>query len=317
MTFSFSFFLLPLVLILSPSSTPGSPWNCPSECICRQDGQVNCSGRELHSVPRTLDPSVQVLLLDHNRMDFLPPGAFTFLPRLLSLELQDNGLQRIHVHAFWGLGVLKSLDLSANALQALEPGTFQPLQALHTLSLAGNRLMRLEPTWLGPLPLLQNLNLQDNLLSSMGSGVLDRLPALHGLNLHGNPWVCDCTISSLWLWLRSHKHLVPGAEALLCVSPDRLTLRPMAAITEASFNYCTHPLTTWDLVVITMLGSLSFLASLAGCFIFGSLVTAFQARRKNRSVCYHQVKRSIPQTLGLDDPSKNTTTNFPTLSCSL
>ncbi|XP_036604349.1 leucine-rich repeat-containing protein 26 [Trichosurus vulpecula] len=314
---TFSFFLLPLVLILSAPSTPGSPWSCPSECVCRQDGQVNCSGRELHSVPRILDPGAQVLLLGHNHMDFLPPGAFILLPGLLSLDLQCNGLQRIHVHAFWGLGVLKSLDLSANALQALEPGTFWPLRALHTLSLAGNRLMCLEPAWLGPLLLLQNLSLQDNLLSSMGSGVLDRLPSLRVLNLHGNPWVCDCSISSLCRWLRSHKHQVPGAESLLCVSPDRLTLRPMAAITEASFHYCTQPLTPWDMVVITMLGPLSFLASLAGCFIFGSLVTAFQAQRKNRSVHCHRVKRPIPQTLGLADASENSTTNFPTPSCSL
>ncbi|XP_027705216.1 leucine-rich repeat-containing protein 26 [Vombatus ursinus] len=307
-------FLLPLVLmILSPPSAPGSTWSCLSECVCGQDGQVNCSGRELHSVPMILDPSVQVLLLDHNHMDFLPPGAFALLPRLLSLELQDNGLQRIHVHAFWGLEVLKSLDLSSNALQALEPGTFRPLRALHTLSLAGNRLMRLEPTWLGPLPLLQNLNLQNNLLSSMGSRVLERLPALRILNLHGNPWVCDCTISSLCRWLQSHAHQVPGAESLLCVSPDRLTLRPMAAITEASFNYCTHLLTPWDLVVIIMIGPFSFLASLVCCFIFGSVVTAFQARRKNRSVRCYPVKRPIPQTLGLGDSSKNPTTNFPTL----
>ncbi|XP_068928831.1 leucine-rich repeat-containing protein 26 isoform X2 [Petaurus breviceps papuanus] len=301
MTFFFSFFLLPLMLILCPPSTPGSAWSCPSECVCRQDGQVNCSGRALHSVPRILDPSIQVLLLDHNHMDFLPPGAFTLLSRLLSLELQANGLQRIHVHAFWGLRVLKSLDLSANTLQALEPGTFQPLQALHTLSLAGNRLMRLEPTWLGPLPLLQSLNLQDNLLSSMGSGVLDRLPALLVLNLHGNPWVCDCTISSLCRWLHRHTHLVPGAESLLCVSPDRLTLRPMAAITEASFNYCAQPLTPWDLVVITMLGPVSFLASLAGCFIFGSLITTFQARRKNRSVWCHQGLEAHPSSAVLEE----------------
>ncbi|XP_074066671.1 leucine-rich repeat-containing protein 26 [Macrotis lagotis] len=322
MIFPFSF-LLPLVLILSPLSTPGSGWSCLSGCVCEKRGEVNCSGRELHAVPkildaRILDPTVQVLLLGHNRMAFLPPGAFTFLPRLISLELQGNGLQRIHVQAFWRLGLLQTLDLSVNALQTLEPGTFQPLRALQILSLAGNRLIRLEPMWLGPLPLLQNLSLQDNLLSSMGSGVLDRLPALRILNLHGNPWVCDCTILFLCRWLRSQTHQVPGTESLLCVSPDRLTLRPVAALTEASFKYCAHPLTPWDLAVISVLGPFSFLVSLAGCFIVGSLLTAFRARRKkNRRIPRRPVKRPIPQTLDQDDPSKNPTTHFPTPSCSL
>ncbi|XP_051832837.1 leucine-rich repeat-containing protein 26-like isoform X1 [Antechinus flavipes] len=315
MTFSFSFFLLTLaLLILSPPSTPSPGWSCLSECVCGQGGQVNCSGGELHFVPRILDPRVQVLLLGHNHIDFLSPGAFALLPRLLSLELQSNGLQRVHVQAFWGLRVLQSLDLSANALQALEPGTFRPLRALHTLSLAGNRLMRLEPMWLGPLPLLQNLNLQDNLLSSMGSGVLDRLPALHELNLHGNPWICDCTILSLCRWLRSHAHQILGAESLMCVSPDQQILKPLAALTEASFNYCTLPLTPWDLGIITMLGPLSFLASLAACFIFGSLLTAFRVRRKNR---HYPVKRPIPQTVALGDPPENPTTNFPAPACFL
>ncbi|XP_043840811.1 leucine-rich repeat-containing protein 26 [Dromiciops gliroides] len=317
MAFSFSFFLLPLGLILSLPPTLGSGWSCPSQCVCGQDRLVNCSRRELHFVPRLLNPDMQVLLLGHNHLDFLPPGAFVLLPGLLSLEFQSNGLQTIHVQAFWGLGALQSLDLSANALQTLDPGTFRPLRALHSLSLAGNRLMRLEPMWLSPLLQLQNLSLQNNLLSSMDSGVLDRLPALRVLNLHGNPWVCDCTISSLCRWLRSHTHKVPGAESLMCVSSDRLTLRPMAALTEGSFNHCAHPLTPRELVVITVLGPLSFLASLAGCLIFGSLLTAFRARRQNCCVPCRRVKRPIPKTLGLDDPSKNSTTNFPTPSCPL
>ncbi|XP_044517139.1 leucine-rich repeat-containing protein 26 [Gracilinanus agilis] len=317
MTFSF---LLPVVLSLSLASIPG--WSCPPKCVCGRDRQVNCSRRELHSVPRILGLRVQVLLLGHNHIGSLPPGAFTLIPWLFSLELQDNGLQTVHVQAFWGLRDLRILDLSANALRVLEPGTFQPLRALNILSLAGNQLMKLEPMWLGSLPLLQNLSLQDNLLPNVGSGVLDGLPSLRELNLHGNPWVCDCSIHSLCRWLRSHTHQAPGTESLLCVTPDRLTLRPMAALTDASFNYCAHSMTPQDLVVISVLGPFSFLASLVGCLILGSLLTVFRARRRNCRNCCDcvarcRVKRPIPQALDLYDPSENPTTNLPAPSCSL
>lgn len=305
-----------LLLLLSPwpvwaqpstaaatSGTPGTP-DCPEACACAPGGLVNCSGRALPAVPEGLSRCVRALLLDHNRLRALPPGAFVGAGTLLRLDLRENGLRWVHARAFWSLGSLQQLDLSDNQLEALAPGTFSPLRALRSLSLAGNRLARLEPAALGALPLLHALSLQDNELSALAPGLLAGLPSLHALHLRGNPWTCGCALRPLCSWLRRHPRPAPGepsgrgwagrdprpqppdsapcpaeAETLLCVLPGRQTLSPLTAFPDAAFSHCSQPLAPRDLAVVCVLGPVSFLASLAACLALGSLLTACRARR--------------------------------------
>ncbi|XP_058380564.1 leucine-rich repeat-containing protein 26 [Diceros bicornis minor] len=262
----------------APSGTPGAP-DCPEACACASGGQANCSGRELPAVPAGLSRSVRALLLDHNRVRALPPGAFVGAGALQHLDLRGNGLHWVHPRAFWGLGALEQLDLSANQLEALAPGTFAPLRALRNLSLAGNRLERLEPAALGALPLLHELSLQDNELSALAPGILAGLPALNALRLRGNPWACSCALRPLCMWLRRHPRPAPETETLLCVSPVSLTLRPLTAFPDAAFRHCAQSLAPRDLAVVYALGPLSFLASLAACLALGSVLTACRRRR--------------------------------------
>ncbi|XP_032334885.1 leucine-rich repeat-containing protein 26 [Camelus ferus] len=283
-----------LLLLLSPwpvwTQTPAaaSRWgtqgapHCPEACACAPGGQANCSGRALLAVPAGLSRPVRALLLDHNRVRALPPGAFVGAGALLRLDLRENGLRWVHARAFWGLGALQELDLGANQLEALVPGTFAPLRALRVLSLADNQLARLEPAALGALPLLGALSLQDNDLSALAPGLLAGLPALNTLGLRGNPWACGCALRPLCAWLRRHPRPAPEAETLLCVSPGRLTLSPLTAFSEAAFSHCGQPLAPRDLAVVYALGPLSFLASLAACMALGSVFTACRARRRRR-----------------------------------
>lgn len=279
--------LLPLLLspwpvwapTAAPTATPG-PAGCPETCACAPGGRANCSGRALPAVPADLGPGVRALLLDHNRVRALPPGAFAGARALLRLDLSANGLRWVHARAFCGLGALRELDLGANRLEALAPGTFAPLRALRALSLAGNRLARLEPAALGALPLLRALSLRDNELSALAPGLLAGLPALRALRLRGNPWACGCALRPLRAWLRGHPPPEPEAEPLLCVSPGRPTPSPWTAFPDAAFRRCAQPLSPRDLVVIYALGPLSFLASLAACLTLGSAVTACRARRQ-------------------------------------
>ncbi|XP_066111747.1 leucine-rich repeat-containing protein 26 [Saccopteryx bilineata] len=257
----------------------GRTLNCPEACACAPGGQANCSGRALHAVPAGLSPGVRALLLAHNRVHALPPGAFVGAYALLRLDLSENGLRWVHARAFWGLDALQRLDLSANQLEALAPGTFASLRALSDLSLADNRLVRLEPTALGALPLLRALSLQDNELPALAPGLLSGLPALNSLGLRGNPWVCGCALRPLCAWLRRHPRPAPEAETLLCVSPGRLTLSPLTAFPDAAFRHCAQSLAPRDLVVVYALGPVSFLASLVACLALGSLLVACRTRR--------------------------------------
>ncbi|KAK2120784.1 hypothetical protein P7K49_002170 [Saguinus oedipus] len=260
------------------------------------------------------------LLLDHNHLRALPPGAFARAGALQLLDLSENGLHSVHVRAFWGLGVLQLLDLSANQLEALAPGTFAPLRALRTLSLAGNRLARLEPAALGALPLLRSLSLQDNALAALAPGLLARLPALDSLHLHGNPWACSCALRPLCAWLRRHPLSTSGelsrmrvgvcgagrlprpdatsvclcpaeTEAALCVWPGRLTLSPLTAFPDAAFRHCAQPLALRDLAVVYALGPASFLVSVAACLALGSVLTACSARRRRRAAALRRLRR--------------------------
>ncbi|XP_036892435.1 leucine-rich repeat-containing protein 26 isoform X2 [Sturnira hondurensis] len=271
-----------LLLLLSPwpvwTATPtGTPSarDCPEACACAPGGQANCSGRALPGVPAGLSLSIRELLLDHNRVRALLPGAFVGAGGLLRLDLRENGLRWVHARAFWGLSALQELDLSANQLEALVPGTFASLRALCKLSLADNRLARLEPTVLGALPLLRALSLHDNELTALAPGVLAGLPALSSLRLRGNPWACGCALRPLCAWLRRHPRPTPGLQ----------TLNLLTALPDTAFRHCVQPLTPRDRVVVYTLGPVSFLASLATCLALGSVLTAWRTRRQRATTC--------------------------------
>ncbi|KAM6170155.1 leucine-rich repeat-containing protein 26 [Rhynchocyon petersi] len=278
--------------LTAPSGPNGAP-ACPEACTCAPGGQTNCSARSLPSVPAGLSRRVRALLLDHNRVYTLPPGAFVGADALLHLDLRENGLRTVHARAFWGLCSLQWLDLGSNQLEALAPGTLAPLRALRVLSLAGNRLARLEPAALGALPLLRALSLQDNALAALGPGVLAALPALNSLRLRGNPWACGCSLRPLCAWLHQHAH-PPDAETVFCSFPGRLTLSPLIAFTDAAFRHCAQPLTLRDLAVVSMLGPFSFLASLAACLALGSAVTTCRAYRRRRRHVARSPRRRPP-----------------------
>ncbi|XP_023083476.1 leucine-rich repeat-containing protein 26 [Piliocolobus tephrosceles] len=265
----------------SPSGSAGAP-DCPEVCTCVPGGLASCSALSLSAVPAGLSLRLRALLLDHNRVHALPPGAFAGAGGLQRLDLRENGLHSVHVRAFWGLGALQLLDLSANQLEALAPGTFAPLRALRNLSLAGNRLVSLEPAALGALPLLRSLSLQDNELTALAPGLLGRLPALDALHLRGNPWACGCALRPLCAWLRRHPLPASEAETLLCVWPGRQTLSPLTAFSDAAFSHCAQPLALRDLAVVYALGPASFLVSLAACLVLGSGLTSCRARRRRR-----------------------------------
>ncbi|XP_038623657.1 leucine-rich repeat-containing protein 26 [Tachyglossus aculeatus] len=282
-------------------------------CVCEGQGRVDCSRQSLRTLPGTLDPDTRVLSFGHNQLGSLSAGAFSWLPGLLRLDLKANGIRSVHGLAFWGLAALRVLDLSSNELRALEPGTFLPLQALRVLDLSGNRLAQLAPGGLGPLPLLQALTLKDNVLLALEPSGLAGLPQLRWLQLHGNPWSCDCGLRDFHAWLQSHGHQVPGAESLLCATPEPLSFSPVSALTNASFSHCRSRLGPWELAVVTLLGPASFLASLASCLLLASLRTLCRpwAPQSLAGRCSGNLPQSPPDGTLLTGPATRLLTELP------
>ncbi|KAK7473689.1 hypothetical protein BaRGS_00035086 [Batillaria attramentaria] len=156
---------LPLVFILTRLSACLS-----TSCNISQhkDGlHVDCSRRQLTSLPSTWPDDVVWLDMSHNQLSVLTNMShphlahlrhldlshnqlhqslanYTFAPlqQLEWLSLHDNRLQSLQVDAMTGLGQLTFLDMSNNQLQldyhTYPPGVFHPLTFLQELKLHGN-----------------------------------------------------------------------------------------------------------------------------------------------------------------------------------
>ncbi|KAK7481396.1 hypothetical protein BaRGS_00027352 [Batillaria attramentaria] len=150
-----------------------------SECTedMREDGlHVDCSRRQLTSLPVTWSADVVWLDASHNQLSgitslshprlnhlrhldlshnqlhgTLDNSTFAALHQLQWLSLRDNRLQGLQAGAMTGLGQLTFLDMSNNQLQldhiTYPPGVFSPLTSLQELRLIGN-----DDRWEGEYP---------------------------------------------------------------------------------------------------------------------------------------------------------------------
>lgn len=104
-------------------------------------------------------------------IDSIARDAFTDVPNLVYLWLNDNRLAALEPHTFAHVPYLSRLALHNNQLERIEPHTFASLAQLTRLSLAHNRLARLEPKSLVGLGSLEFLSLNDNRLDEIGPSV--------------------------------------------------------------------------------------------------------------------------------------------------
>uniref|UniRef100_A0A6I8N297 Adhesion molecule with Ig like domain 2 n=1 Tax=Ornithorhynchus anatinus TaxID=9258 RepID=A0A6I8N297_ORNAN len=211
----------------------GAPGTCPSACVCATD-VVSCAGESLAEVPADLYRHVKRLDLSHNRIGWLDPEWMPALLELNALIVRQNNITGISAGSFSSTPNLRCLDLSSNKLRTLGSPVFQELKLLEVLLLYNNRIAHLDPAAFGGLPRLRKLYLSGNALTRfpldlyVGKfklpqlGFLDvshnRLSALpihrlhlvatkqlSGVYLHGNPFVCDCALYSLFTsWYRRH-----------------------------------------------------------------------------------------------------------------
>lgn len=110
---------------------------CPKVCHCteRNGVVVQCTSRNLESIPSELPKDTVVLLLSSNRIRRVPKEALADLRRLRELDLSHNSLESVEDGAFAGVAdSLRSLDLSNNQLSRLPRDTFTKLHAQVRLS---------------------------------------------------------------------------------------------------------------------------------------------------------------------------------------
>ncbi|XP_034410670.1 leucine-rich repeat-containing protein 3-like [Cyclopterus lumpus] len=110
---------------------------CPNNCQCtdRNGVVVQCTSRNLESIPSDLPKDTVVLLLSSNQIRNIPKETFAELHRLRELDLSHNAIESVEVGAFHGISEsLQTLDLSNNHLSSLPKDTFGKLSARVRLS---------------------------------------------------------------------------------------------------------------------------------------------------------------------------------------
>ncbi|XP_072173936.1 uncharacterized protein [Diadema setosum] len=205
----FSTVLVVCWLILdAPSKVSGQSALCPRECWCL-GSLVDCSKRQLRSVPTALPTWVTMLELQSNRISSIPDGTFDGLLHLEQLDLSYNKLRRLNSTVFSGLTRLQQLKLASNKLTSLpvlgqsarnltqlilhhnritsiSPAALRGLTSLHMLDLSYNRIGQFRAGTFPPDNRLHLLYLENNRISSLQERSLDYLRSLEVLKLNRN-----------------------------------------------------------------------------------------------------------------------------------
>ncbi|XP_055901910.1 leucine-rich repeat-containing G-protein coupled receptor 5 isoform X2 [Eupeodes corollae] len=128
--------------------------------------------------------TLEVLKLDRAGLTAVPENLCKQIPRLKSLELKTNTLERIPL--LGNCRELRLLDLSSNRIESLTGRPFQGLKQLHDLLLSYNKIKAIpQDAFLG-VPKLQLLDLEGNEITSIHENAFSQFVELEDLNLGNN-----------------------------------------------------------------------------------------------------------------------------------
>ncbi|TRY54776.1 hypothetical protein DNTS_004254 [Danionella cerebrum] len=172
--------------------------------------------------PGVFPSSLTKLMLKKNNLTHLDPRVFHNLLYTTQLDLSQNKLTEIPTGVLWSLISLESLDLSENQLTSLGGTPFKGLFNLKSIHLQKNHLTQLEGQLLKDQNDLQRLDLSYNNLTNIPKDLLTELNFGIMVTLGSNPWSCDCTLLSLFEWLKNHQRSLQDPLKIRCAAPHFL-----------------------------------------------------------------------------------------------
>uniref|UniRef100_A0A8C1EMY6 Slit homolog 3 (Drosophila) n=1 Tax=Cyprinus carpio carpio TaxID=630221 RepID=A0A8C1EMY6_CYPCA len=206
---------------------------CPERCRC-EGTVVDCSNLKLTKIPPHLPEHTSDLRLNDNEISVLEAtGAFKKLPNLRKINLSNNKLRDIREGAFDGAGGVLELLLTGNKLQTVSGRMFKGLSGLKTLMLRSNQISCVDNATFTGLSSVRLLSLYDNRISTIAPGAFNTLHSLSTINLLSNPYVCDCHLAWLGLWLKKTR-VVSGNPR--CQKPAFLKEIPIQDVAMPDFS---------------------------------------------------------------------------------
>ncbi|XP_066480623.1 leucine-rich repeat-containing protein 52-like [Tiliqua scincoides] len=181
---------------------PEKSLGCPPECTC-ENWEVNCTGKNLRSIPTTIPLPTKKLNLADNNLTCLPQLEISYLNELIYLDCSHNQLNMNYPFSFPDMTQLTYLDLSYNNISYITAYTFRQLNKLLFLNLSGNRsLKEIKDKSFGGNTMLRYLDLSNCGLTYLSGDLVKHLHNLHQVGVNGNPWHCDCDFLEFCAWMK-------------------------------------------------------------------------------------------------------------------
>jgi len=171
----------------------------------------------------SINSPLVVLSLASNAISDINAGHFQnlqFLDTLQILVLSRNQLTSLpDTNVFQAFPNLQKLLLQMNQLTGLPAKTFDGLNELTELQLYGNQIQKVNVGSFGTLPKLTKLFFNENEIQSLESGTwsAEKFPLLKHIYLGNNPFICDCDLDWLNVYLNG-SGLLMGCDAT-CQTP--------------------------------------------------------------------------------------------------
>jgi len=147
---------------------------------------VDCTLKELPSIPCGLPPSTYRLKLSQNRITQIRMGELDNLPWMQTLELESNPLTSLAKYSFRAVTNLTELSLLQTHMEIIDDFTFTGLSSLVVLKLDFGKLTAIQPFAFDGLAALKYLTLKNNYIQELPSRLFEPTPNMIKLYLQSN-----------------------------------------------------------------------------------------------------------------------------------
>ena len=123
--------------------------------------------------------------------------------------------------------------LYGNDISDLPKSIFRSLVSLQLLLLNANNISCIRKSLFSDLHNLTLLSLYDNKIQSLANGTFESLKKIQTLHLGDNPFICDCNLKWLAIYLRQNPVETSDAK---CEEPKRIQKRRIASLDSTKFK---------------------------------------------------------------------------------